>query len=128
MTKASYKFISYPYECDLGSSTNVLLEHTIVDREVRLHDMLEQYQAFLQAAGYHFKEGDYLSCVNDDDDEETFKVADMDNLLVPQEITRLEVIDEKGRSYVNMDVQTIATSVQDDGRTLKLFVTSGGEL
>lgn len=37
-------------------------------------------------------------------------------------ITRLEVIDGHGRSYVNWNVIDIDISVQDDDRTLKLFV------
>lgn len=37
------------------------------------------------------------------------------------QITRLEVIDGNGRAYVAWDV-TVTPSVQDDGRTLKLFV------
>lgn len=37
-------------------------------------------------------------------------------------ITRLEVIDEDGRQYVNMSVIGMEFSFQDDGKTLKLFV------
>ena len=37
-------------------------------------------------------------------------------------ITRLEVIDAKGRSYTNWRVESIEESIQDEGRTLKLFV------
>jgi len=38
-------------------------------------------------------------------------------------ITRIEVIDEKGRSYVNQDDNNEVTyQVQDEGRTLKVFV------
>ena len=37
-------------------------------------------------------------------------------------ITRLEVIDSKGRAYVNMDVKHIEFSLQDNDRTLKIFV------
>lgn len=39
-------------------------------------------------------------------------------------INRLEVIDETGRPYVNMNVQSITQSEQDDWRTLKIFVTT----
>lgn len=49
----------------------------------------------------------------------------MDNSLTPlglPTITRLEVIDGHGRSYVNWNVIDIDISVQDDARTLKLFV------
>ena len=40
-------------------------------------------------------------------------------------ITRIEVIDENGRSYVNWEEDNdITLSYQDDGRTLKVFVNT----
>ena len=39
-------------------------------------------------------------------------------------INRVEVIDETGRAYVNMNVEYVQYSLQDGGHTLKLFVTS----
>ena len=51
--KHYYKFISTPYECDLGSSVNNHIEFSITDRDVPLHDMLEQFKYFLQASGYN---------------------------------------------------------------------------
>ncbi len=36
-------------------------------------------------------------------------------------ITRIEVIDKEGRSYVKWDCE-VTESVQDNGRTLKIFV------
>ena len=40
-------------------------------------------------------------------------------------ITRVEVIDENGRSYVNWEEDNdITLSYQDDGRTLKVFVNT----
>ena len=37
--------------------------------------------------------------------------------------TRVEVIDENGRSYLNWkDDNIIELSLQDDGRTLKIFI------
>ena len=38
------------------------------------------------------------------------------------EINRLEVIDENGRSYTNMNVKSVKFSLQDDNRTLKIFL------
>jgi hypothetical protein len=35
--------------------------------------------------------------------------------------TRLEIIDADGRSYVNWAAHKITLSLQDDGRTLKIF-------
>ena len=40
-------------------------------------------------------------------------------------ITRVEVIDENGRSYVNWEENNdITVSYQDDGMTLKVFVNT----
>ena len=40
-------------------------------------------------------------------------------------ITRIEVIDQSGRSYVNWDENNDVTyQLQDDGRTLKVFVNT----
>ena len=47
-----YKFIQYPYNCEYGSSANVLIEHTIIDRDVSLTEMLETFEHFLRASGF----------------------------------------------------------------------------
>jgi len=40
-------------------------------------------------------------------------------------VTRVEVIDEEGRSYVNWDDNNkVELSFQDDGRTLKVFISN----
>jgi hypothetical protein len=41
-------------------------------------------------------------------------------------VTRLEVIDNNGRSYVNWGVDKMEFSYQDDGRTLKIFTNGSG--
>ena len=38
-------------------------------------------------------------------------------------VTRVEVIDKNGRSYTNWDVKSVELQLQDDGRTLKLFIS-----
>ena len=38
-------------------------------------------------------------------------------------VTRLEVIDETGRAYTHHEVRVLQFSLQDDDRTLKIFVT-----
>lgn len=38
-------------------------------------------------------------------------------------VTRIEVIDKNGRSYTNWDVKAVETQLQDDGRTLKIFIS-----
>lgn len=41
--------------------------------------------------------------------------------------TRVEVIDDAGRTYVNRDTRnTVEISMQDDGKTLKVFVHRRG--
>lgn len=40
---------------------------------------------------------------------------------IPEKVTRLEVIDETGRAYSRRGVY-VRAAVQDDGRTLKLWV------
>lgn len=39
-----------------------------------------------------------------------------------EKITRLEVIDKSGIRYVNWHIDDLDLSVQDDGKTLKIFV------
>ena len=38
-------------------------------------------------------------------------------------VTRLEVIDESGRGYTNWKASGVMVSIQDEGRTAKLFTT-----
>lgn len=37
-------------------------------------------------------------------------------------VSRVEVIDPTGRAYVNMNVTSVELSLQDDARTLKIFI------
>ena len=39
-------------------------------------------------------------------------------------VTRLEVIDGKGRQYVTHDCSNVELNYQDGGRTLKIFLTN----
>ena len=44
--------------------------------------------------------------------------------LQSNQLTRVEIIDKKGRSYVNWNKNNrIELSYQDSGRTLKIFIT-----
>jgi hypothetical protein len=46
-----------------------------------------------------------------------------ENELIPySRITRVEVIGKDGRQLVKHDVTNVNISVQDDGRTLKIFL------
>ena len=43
-------------------------------------------------------------------------------------VTRVEIIDQEGRSYVNWDENNkVELSFQDDGRTLKVFISNREE-
>lgn len=65
----AYKFISYPYNCEYGSSVNVMTEHSIMDRDISIDGMFEQFQYFLTGAGYHIPKGARIDFVYDDDGE-----------------------------------------------------------
>ena len=59
-------------------------------------------------------------------DIKALSIADVMDMLPTEMITRVEVIDEKGRSYVNWKpTNRIELQVQDNGRTLKVFVSQG---
>lgn len=40
-----------------------------------------------------------------------------------EKVTRVEIIDAQGRSYVKYGVTAVDISLQDDDRTLKIFLT-----
>ena len=121
MSDFNVKFISAPYECSFGSSTNVHIEHTIVDKDVDLDSMLQQFQYFLMACGYPIRRDQELTLVDAGlAESDTCEVYDDAQAL--SEVTRLEVIDHTGRAYVNHKVKLVSLSMQDEGRTLKVFV------
>jgi hypothetical protein len=37
-------------------------------------------------------------------------------------VTRVEVIDNHGRSYTHYNAESVQYSLQDDGKTLKIFI------
>jgi len=46
------------------------------------------------------------------------------DVIEAEKVTRVEVIDENGRSYVNWkDNNRVLIQMQDDGRTLKIFIS-----
>ena len=47
------------------------------------------------------------------------------DVLMPTEFTRVEVIGEDGREYVLNRCVEVSVSIQDEGKTLKLFVKRG---
>lgn len=53
-------------------------------------------------------------------------IFDGEDLQVMKRVNRFEVIDEEGRTYVNHlnDSQRVQFHLQDDGKTLKVFIDS----
>jgi len=52
------------------------------------------------------------------------KVLKLNGNIKLSTITRVEIIDHNGRSYVNKkDKLDVEISIQDDGQTLKIFTT-----
>ena len=53
-------------------------------------------------------------------------IFDGEDLQVMRQVNRFEVIDEEGRTYVNHlnDDQRVQFHLQDDGKTLKVFIDS----
>lgn len=52
-------------------------------------------------------------------------IIDNDYMLAHERVDRVEVIDSDGRAYVKYGVGDVVTNLQDDGRTLKLFLRGG---
>jgi len=56
--------------------------------------------------------------------DNTIKIENNKATPLPK-ATRVEVIDLNGRSYVNLDTRnSVEVALQDDGRTLKIFIYS----
>jgi len=62
-----------------------------------------------------------------DKDGKALHIADVMAMLPPvtflEKVNRVEVIDQNGRSYVNWKpTNKVRLSIQDDGRTAKIFI------
>ena len=135
MNKA-YEFISYPYESfALVPKTTTTL--TIHDQDVGLDDLLLEFTKFLRASGYIIDSDQYLSIISDEELEDELEEEDWlsdveefgrkfeaikHNINNLQDVTRVEVIDAEGRAYVNTNAAYVVTDLQDEGRTLKVFL------
>lgn len=51
-------------------------------------------------------------------------IVDTDYMLAHEQVTRVELIENSGRAYVKYGVGDVITALQDNGRTLKLFLRS----
>lgn len=59
----AYTFIQHPYgESDVVPNT--LVSHTVIDHDIRLPELLEVFERFLSAAGFHIKDDEHLDFVN----------------------------------------------------------------
>jgi hypothetical protein len=47
----------------MNSSPNVLIEHTITSKDVTRTDMLELFEGFLKACGYHFGPNEVIDVI-----------------------------------------------------------------
>lgn len=55
--------------------------------------------------------------------ESQIREKPIDDVSLLRKVTRVEVIDEKGRSYINWKKNNnVTASTQDEGRTLKIFI------
>lgn len=117
------KFISEPYHCEFGSSVNTRIQYEIMDRDVDLDDMLEQFRYFLLACGYPISDNSSLTLVEHEEENLWDTIEDDPEDL--SGVTRVEVIDAEGRSYANNNCELVILDVQDEGRTLKIFIKEG---
>lgn len=53
--------------------------------------------------------------------EQLVKLTQVDTATLIPGVTRVEIIDDTGRAYVNTKVDSITYSFQDGGQTLKVF-------
>jgi hypothetical protein len=51
----------------------------------------------------------------------------MTNIKNYNNVSRLEIIDDKGRSYVKLGVTGMTFDLQDQGKTLKIFVSNDAD-
>jgi len=56
------------------------------------------------------------------------KIQNLDTIESLDNVTRVEVIDEHGRSYIHYNAKVVEYSLQDDGQTLKIFISNTTEV
>ena len=69
---------------------------------------------------------DELKCILDDTNQTSYnweEIPTSDTMQALPECTRVEVIDKTGRAYVSMNCNFVQTSMQDEHRTLKIFIS-----
>jgi len=61
------QFICHPYHCEFGSSVNNRVTYDIVQKDISRDDMLEQFQYFMKAVGYHFDTDEHIVIIAEND-------------------------------------------------------------
>lgn len=61
------QFICHPYECSFNSSVNNRVTYDIVQRDISRDELLEQFQYFMKAMGYHFDTDETIAIVSEND-------------------------------------------------------------
>lgn len=112
------KFISEPYKSFAGHTIGSRITFEIPNQDASMHELIEQFQYFLIGCGYAIDSDQQLMVVDAEDKCENYDDEGEDL----SGVTRVEVIDEISRAYVNHKVKFVAIDVQDEGRTLKIFV------
>jgi len=117
----AYEFIAHPYECEFGSSPNTTINYTINTKDMTKDDLLESFTYFMRACGYSIGAEEVLEFV-DYSEPEPLPATPYGLDQEFADITRVELIDGEGRRYTNHDVAYLGISLQDDNRTMKVFV------
>lgn len=61
------QFICHPHECLWSTSINSRVTYDIMEKDVSREDMLEQFQYFMSAMGYHFDTNETITIVSEND-------------------------------------------------------------
>jgi hypothetical protein len=108
------------------------IEMSLSHNDATLDEVLETFTRFLKAQGFQAPSNtSYLAWTDDFIELEDEYDIDFDNWQDPEvayhdssKVTRVEVIDSSGRAYVNTIAKDVALAYQDDGKTLKIFLSS----
>jgi hypothetical protein len=117
----------FTYE-NSGQKIEITLDHN----DATLDEVLETFTRFLKAQGFQAPSNtSYLAWTDDFIELEDEYDIDFDDWQDPEigfhdasSVTRVEVIDEAGRAYVNTAAKDVALAYQDEGKTLKIFLSS----
>ena len=104
----------------MGISSDVYISKEEAIKRVKAKLMYD-HELLINSAIKGMDTWDLSSILNQDSDLYYYNIEDSD-----LNINRVEVIDETGRILVKTDVD-VETSMQDDGKTLKIFIEEKDE-